>query len=307
MSSMHRRAFMSASTAVLIGGPALVRGEARTVSDAEWAAMSRDARDASYNNAKAVPDSGQIVDGWIKASAEFRARNPKHIDVPYGPGERNKWDLFPAKNPKAPCLIFIHGGYWQARNREHFSCLAEGVLARGWSAALPGYTLAPAVSLTQIVAEIRSALDWLATHGGEHGISGPVVLTGWSAGGHLTAMMLDHPRIAAGIAMSGLFELGPIRDTYLNERLKLTDQEIASLSPLRLPSVNKPLAITYGSAELSPFVYYSREYHAYRARANYPGPLIPIPNANHFTSMEELRTPNGILTRAALRILEDAA
>jgi acetyl esterase/lipase len=212
-----------------------------------------------------------------------------------------------AKNPKAPCLVFIHGGYWQARNREHFSCLMEGVRARGWSGALPGYTLAPAATLTHIAAEIRSALDWLAAHGGEHGIAGPVILTGWSAGGHLTALTLDHPRVAAGIAMSGLFELGPIRDTYLNERLKLTDEEIASLSPLRLPSVNKPLAITYGAAELPPFVDYSREYHAYRARANHPGPLIPIPNANHYTSMEELRTPNGLLTRTALRILEDAS
>jgi hypothetical protein len=107
--------------------------------------------------------------------------------------------------------------------------------------------------------------------------------------------------------MSGLFELGPIRDTYLNERLKLTDEEIATLSPLRLPSANKPLAVTYGAAELPPFVYYSREYHAYRARANLPGPLIPLPNANHYTSMEELRSADGTLTRTALRILEDAS
>ena len=307
MALLQRRKFLNASAAALIGGPAVVRAQAGAVSDADWGALSRDARDASYNCAKAVPESTQIIDGWIKASAQLRAQYSKHIDVPYGPAERNKWDLFPAKNPKAPCLIFIHGGYWQARNREHFSCLAEGILAHGWSAALPGYSLAPAVTLTQIAAELRSALDWLASHGSEHGIAGPVVLSGWSAGGHLTALMLDHPRVAAGIAMSGLFELGPIRDTYLNERLKLTDQEIVSLSPLRLPSVNKPLAITYGAAELMPFVHYSREYHAYRARANFPGPLIPIPNANHYTSMEELRSPKGILTRTALRVLEDAS
>ena len=305
MASMQRRSFIGVSAATVMGAPALLRAQASTI-DADWAAMSKVARDAAYNCGTAVPDSTQIVDGWIKASAEFRAQNPKHLDLAYGPGERNKWDLFPAKNPKAPCLIFIHGGYWQARNREHFSCLVEGVRARGWSGALPGYTLAPAATLTQIVAEIRSALDWLSAHGGEHGIAGPVVLTGWSAGGHLTALMLDHPRVAAGIAMSGLFELGPIRDTYLNEKLKLTDEEIANLSPLRLWSVNKPLAITYGAAELPPFIYYSREYHAHRAQANQPGPLIPLPNANHYTSMEELRSANGLLTRTALRILEDA-
>jgi arylformamidase len=303
---MHRRSFIGASAGTVLGAPALLRAQASTI-EADWGALSRAGRDAAYNCAKAVPDSAAIVDRWIKASAEVRARNPKHLDLPYGAGERTRWDLFPGKNPKAPCLIFIHGGYWQARNREHFSCLGEGVRAHGWSAALPGYTLAPAATLTQIVAEIRSALDWLAAHGSEHGIAGPLVLSGWSAGGHLTALTLDHPRISAGVAMSGLYELGPIRDTYLNEKLKLTDEEIASLSPLRLPSIDKPLAITYGAAELPPFVDYSREYHAHRARANHAGPLIPIPNANHYTSMEELRSPNGVLTRAALRILEDAA
>jgi hypothetical protein len=36
------------------------------------------------------------------------------------------------------------------------------VFARGWSAALPGYTLAPDATFTQIVQEVRDALDWLA-------------------------------------------------------------------------------------------------------------------------------------------------
>jgi acetyl esterase/lipase len=151
-------------------------------------------------------------------------------------------------------LVFIHGGYWQGSARERLSCIAEGVLARGWSAALPGYTLAPSASLTQIVDEIRSSLDWLAAEGGAHGVAGPIILSGHSAGGHLTAMALDHPSVRAGLAIAGIFELGPIRDTYLNEQLKLTDQEIATLSPLRLSSVSKPLAITYGTAELPALV-----------------------------------------------------
>ena len=269
--------------------------------------MTRTARDAAYNNAAAVGGSTQIIDGWVSASATFRSQRSKHVDLAYGPGERNKWDLFPSDNPKAPCLVHIHGGYWQSRNREHFSCLAEGVLARGWSAALPGYSLAPAATLTQIVGEMRSALDWLAAQGSVHGIAGPVILSGWSAGGHLAALLLDHPSVTAGLAISGIFELGPIRDTYLNERLKLTDEEIATLSPLRLPGVGKPLAISYGTAELPALVRNSREYHAHRSRSHQPGQLIPIPNANHYTGLESLRSPNGILTRTAMRLVEDAA
>jgi acetyl esterase/lipase len=268
--------------------------------------MSRAARDAAYNNAAAVAGSSQIVERWVAASAALRAQRSKHIDLPYGEGERNKWDLFPGDDPKAPCLVWIHGGYWQMRNRETFSCFAEGVLARGWSAALPGYTLAPAATLTQIVQEIRSALDWLSAEGSAHGIAGPIILSGWSAGGHLTAMALDHPSVRAGLAIAGIFELGPIRDTYLNERLKLTEEEIATLSPLRLSSVRKPLAISYGTAELPALVRESRDYHAHRAQSHLPGPLIPIPNANHFTIMDEIRSPNGALTRAVMRLMEDA-
>ena len=100
--------------------------------------------------------------------------------------------------------------------------------------------------------------------------------------------------------MSGLFELGPIRDTYLNERLKLTDEEIATLSPLRLPAVPKPLAITYGTAELPPLVADSRDLNALRAAAHRPGLLLPVAGANHFTIFHELRSPGGQLTRLAL-------
>ena len=89
--------------------------------------------------------------------------------------------------------MFIHGGYWQRNSKDQFANLIAGPYAHGWAAALPGYTLAPDASLTEIVAEINAALDWLAAHGPAHGIAGPVVLSGWSAGGHLTAMCLAHP------------------------------------------------------------------------------------------------------------------
>ena len=80
-------------------------------------------------------------------------------------------------------------------SKEVFAFLAEGPLARGWSAALPGYTLAPDASLTQITNEVRTAFDWLNAKGAEHGIEGPIIVTGWSAGGHLTAFILDHPKV----------------------------------------------------------------------------------------------------------------
>ena len=269
----------------------------------EWGRMSRAARDAAYNNSAAVADSPALNAARVADSAICRAEWAGTLDVPYGPAERQRWDIFPAPDPNAPCFVFIHGGYWQRNTREEFTCLGAGLRAHGWSVALPGYTLAPGASMTAITAEIGTALDWLAAHGPAHGVAGPVLLSGWSAGGHLTAMALGHERVSAGLAISGLFELGPIRDTYLNDALRLTDEEVATLSPLRLEPVRKTLAITYGTAELPPLVADSRDLHAKRAAAHLPGALVPAPGADHFTIVEQLRRPDGLLVRAALDAL----
>jgi arylformamidase len=260
------------------------------------------ARDLAYDNSAAVPDSAQLNVERIAASAAFRAAAPGVLDIPYGPAERMRWDLYPATDAQAPCLVFVHGGYWQRNRREEFACLAEGVRSHGWSAAFPGYTLAPEKPLAGIVSEINTALDWLATNGARYGVDGPVLLTGWSAGGHLAAVGLGHAAVAAGLTISGVFDLAPLRETYLNEKLQLTDAEIRNLSPLRLPAVKKTLAIAYGTEELPRLVEDSRALHRHRAAAHAPGPLVAVAGANHFTSLEALRRPDGALTRTALRL-----
>jgi acetyl esterase/lipase len=270
-----------------------------------WGTLSRAERDAAYNNSAAVAESPQYLARWTAASAAVRASRPQHLDLPYTAGERTKWDLFPASEAGAPCFVHVHGGYWQRNNREMFACLAAGVEAHGWSSAFAGYTLTPDASLTQIVAELRQALDWLDAHRRQRGIAGPLMLSGWSAGGHLAALLLGHPRIAAGCGISGVYELGPIRDTYLNEKVRLTDEEIATLSPLRLPQSAKPLKITYGTRELDALVGSSRDLHARRAAAHLPGDLVPATDHDHFSIMETLRSPTGLLTKCMLRLAED--
>ncbi|WP_341989265.1 alpha/beta hydrolase [Azorhizobium sp. AG788] len=271
-----------------------------------WGSLSQAERDAAYNNNLAVPDSAAWVTARDEAASAYRAAHAAHLDVPYGPGARQKLDLYPAADPAAPCLVFIHGGYWQRNSRVLFAAFAEGAAAAGWSVAMPSHTLAPEASLAAIVTEIGSALDVLKADGPAHGIAGPLVVSGWSAGGHLAALHLAHPAVTAGLAISGVFELGPLRDTFLNTALKLTDDEIATLSPLRLPVVKKPLAIAYGTAEVPALVADARALHALRAGAHAPGPLVPVVGANHFSILEELRRPGGLLVRTAQAILGDA-
>jgi arylformamidase len=268
-----------------------------------WQAATPAARDLAYDNTRAVADSAELIALRNAEAAEFRAAHRGHLDLAYGAGERQKWDLFPGANPNAPCLVFIHGGYWQRNRREDFCAFLAGALAMGWSAALPGYTLAPEATLSQIVAEIGQALDWLAANGAAHGIAGPVVLSGWSAGGHLAAMGASHPRVSAALAISGIYELAPIRDTALNDALELSEEEVRTLSPQRLPMVNKPMAVTFGSAELPELRRQSREFHTARTDAHCTGPLVPVKRADHFRILEEMRTPDGVLMRAAADLL----
>jgi acetyl esterase/lipase len=282
--------------------PQTVTFAALAVADprANWASLTQAARDAAYDNNGAVADSPALIEKRNAGSAVYRKAHPAALDIPYGPRERNRFDLYPAMNPDAPCLVFIHGGYWQRNTREDFAMFMAGVQAHGWSAALPGYSLAPDVRLADIVAEIDAALDWLQAHGPEHGMSGPVILSGWSAGAHLTAMALDHPLVAAGLAVSGVYDLEALRDTKLNQALDLSEGDIATLSPLRLPVVMKPMTIAYGTAEVPTLVNDSRNLHALRAMAHAPGLLLPIVRANHFNILDHLTDPDGELTRAAL-------
>ena len=269
----------------------------------DWRDMDPAALDAAYNNRRAVPDAQALLDDWAAASARLRAARPAALDKPYGASERERWDLFPAAEPGAPCLAFIHGGYWQRNRREDFACFAEGALGAGWSVALAGYTLAPDASIEHIAGEIGCALDWLAAEGAAHGVAGPVLLSGWSAGGHLTALHAGHRSVRAALAISGIFDLEPIRGTTLNDKLALTDDQIARFSPIRLPHPATPLAVAYGTGELPELQRQSRDFHAARSAAGGAGPLLPIEGKNHFDIMEELRRPDGRLLAAARELL----
>jgi len=127
----------------------------------DWRGMNQQDLDSGLNNGAAVAGSGDMVAGWERRSAEFRAARPDHVDLRYGHRERNRIDFFKAR-PNAPTLLFIHGGYWQARAKEVFTVFAEGPMVHGINVALIGYTLAPDATLDEIVAEIHAGIDYLA-------------------------------------------------------------------------------------------------------------------------------------------------
>jgi len=263
----------------------------------DWRAMGQEALDLGLNNGIAVPGSVDMAAGWEQRSAEVRKRFPDHLDLRYGPRERNRIDFLKA-GQEAPTLLFIHGGYWQARAKEVFTIFAEGPLAHDINVALIGYTLAPEATLDEIVGEIHAGIDFLAAQLPALGAApGAIVVSGWSAGGHLTAMALSHPKVKAGLAISGIFDLEPIRHSYLNEKLRADEATSRRNSPMMQEGGPlKPLSLVVGSAELPLLRKQTADFAGHRARYGLPVTYEEIPDANHFTIMYEMMSPRGRIT-----------
>lgn len=271
----------------------------------DWRKLTQEQLDLGFNNTLHVPETATIVAEWDRLSAQMRARHPQSLDLRYGPRERNRIDFLKAKDG-GPTLVFIHGGYWQTRAKENFTFCAAGPMAHGINVALIGYTLAPDATLDLIVDEVRIGIDYLVAElpalGGD---PAKMIVSGWSAGGHLSSMSLGHPHIKAGLLISGIYDLEPISHSYLNAKLNLDDATIQRNSPMRNPGgVNKPLVIVAGSGELPLLRKQSADYAAHRAAYGLPVIYEEIPKANHFTMMDELASPSGRLTTLVRQLFE---
>src|SRR5580704_8470431 len=104
----------------------------------DWRALSQQDRDLGLNNGVAVTESADIVAGWERRSLELRARYSGHLDLRYGPRERNRIDFLKAA-AKFPSLEFIPGRYVPSRSNQVFTVMAEGPFAHGINVALIGY------------------------------------------------------------------------------------------------------------------------------------------------------------------------
>ena len=269
--------------------------------------MEREALDAAYNNTAAVgmERRDQYVADWTARSGAVNLAWSPTRDISYGPQPRQRLDVFPCDGLNSPTLLYIHGGYWQMSDKEAFGFIGEGLLPAGINLVLVEYTLAPDIHMDGIVEQIRASINWtienIANYGGE---PNRVFIGGHSAGGHLTAMAMSDRRVAGGLSISGLFDLEPIRLNYLNDKLHLDAAESARNSPLQhLPAIANPLIVTVGSDELPELIRQSKDYSQAWQQAGHEGQYLPLAGHDHFSILEELASPSGLLLSELKRMV----
>jgi arylformamidase len=276
--------------------------------DRVWRDLDQAALDAQYNLRAASPDHPAYFARWAAASAAARERLPLRRDLAYGEAGTQTLDLFTVPGAPAPLLVFLHGGWWQAMDKSDFSFIAPAFHALGIAVAVVNYSLAPAATVGAIVEESRAALAFLRRRAGELGIdAGRLAVAGHSAGGHLAAMLaLDEAAFAPPVvcAISGVFDLEPIRLCYLNRVLGLTAAEMPGLSPLRLlegrrgPIPMPRLLLAVGGRETAELRRQQAEFAACWQERVAPPAIVEQPEDDHFSIMDRLAQPASPLCRA---------
>ena len=277
--------------------------------------LSADFVEREYNLRQAFPDHPQWFARWSAESAAARSRLDSRLDIRYGSGPKQTLDLFPAQSPRG-ALLFIHGGYWRALDKDDHSFVAPAFVDEGVGVVVINYDLCPNVSIAHIVEECRQAVAWLWREGRSQGV--PVerlFIAGHSAGGHLVAMLYttDWRRygvpvdaIRGGVSISGVFDLEPLIQVSFNADLKLDSGKARAMSPIhRTAEVRAPLLLAVGSGETSEFsrqswLLWERWPECRPATAHSP---LFIADRHHYSVMSELGDRNSELTAATLEML----
>lgn len=273
--------------------------------------------EAQYNLRAGRPDyDTAVVPGWIERSRHARETLPCDLDIVYGSGPRQKLDIFHA-SADAPTLVYFHGGFWQRGDKSAYGFLAEPFLAAGVNVVMVGYDLCPSVSIAAISVQAREAMLWIWRNAAALKIDAArLSVMGHSAGGHITAMLLGTDwrgldpaapldLIKAGIPVSPLNDLEPLRFTSINTALGMDRAEAASESPMNNPPVtDAPQLVVFGERETAEFRRQAEIYVEAFRTPDRPIECYAVPDCDHFDELNALAQPDSAFFRKSLALIE---
>lgn len=267
--------------------------------------------DTAYNARASVADFDAYARGFVEDSKRVRGSLKAALDIAYGPHKDEVLDIFPGP-PGSPVHVFIHGGYWRMLTKDENSFVAEQMAPAGATVVVPSYSLTPEVTLDVIVQQCRAAIAWVYRNAHYYGADARrLFVSGHSAGGHLTGMMvgtdwagdygLPADIIKGALAISGIYDLRPLKQAFTNEWLQISDYAAERNSPIfHLPRHPTPMLLTYGGDEPSGFGLQTAMYKEALQKAGHSVDEIPMPGFDHFAVCNQLMNADSPLTKAAL-------
>ena len=271
------------------------------------------ATESQYNNRANVPEHPRLLAEWAAKSVAWQAEAKAMRTLAYGDSNAETLDLFPADAEGAPVHMFIHGGYWQALSKRDCSFVARPLVAAGLHVAVVDYGLCPDVTIDEIGRQCRAALAFLYRGAREFGGDPDnITVSGHSCGGHLVGMAmatdweafgagLPPDLVKGGVSVSGLFDLAPLTDTSINDKVGMDAETARRNSPLLMdPSARAPLALYWGGDETVAFREQSEAMAAAWSAKGVATVADAVPGVNHFTVLTGMDHPAHPATRAIL-------
>jgi arylformamidase len=245
-------------------------------------------------------------------SAEVRARLDCRLDVPYGPSEDERLDIFPAAAADAPVVVYYHGGAWTRWHKDNNSFQAPAFVEAGATFVPVNFALVPRVTLDELVRQCRAAVVWVYNNSVSFGADpNKLYVAGHSSGAHVVGLLavtdwtqwgLPAGVIKGAFAASGMYELEPVRLSSRNRYLNLDEAMTARNSAMRqIPERVPPMVIAYGEREQIEFRRQSKDWAAVLRERGHRVTELDLPGLHHFEVAEQYANPDGALLKAVFQ------
>ena len=240
----------------------------------------------------------------------------KPLRLAYGEAEIEKLDVYKAKNPQGPTLIFIHGGSWRNGSSSQFAVYAEPFVKAGANFIVVDFTSVKETKgdLFPMVDQCRRAVAWIYRNAASFGANADrLFLCSRSSGSHLSSCVLISewekqglPRdIVKGAVMgSGMYDLKPVSMSKRSGYVSFTDATVEQLSAIRyVDRIHTPVFLGNGGAETREFLRQSRDFANALRAAGKPVQQVVAEGYNHYETGETIGNPYALLGRAAMDMM----